>query len=68
MLNAESITDDQIRKLLEETLASADPHAKYGDHTIAGTCREALGEVHIHGSTRIGARKRCAEILNARTR
>lgn len=57
------ITDDQIRELLAAVLASADPHEHFHGHTVAGSCREALGEIHLHGSTQAGARRRCAEYL-----
>lgn len=65
-ITAETITDDQIRQLLAEVEASADPHEKWGGHTIAGSCREALGEIHLHGSTQEGARRRCANYLNVK--
>lgn len=57
------ITDDDIRELLAAVLASADPHVQYQGHTVAGSCREALGEIHLHGSTQAGARRRCMEFL-----
>ena len=62
MLTAESITEDQIRELW----STCKPEDRYGGHTVAGTCREALGELHLHGSTQAGARRRCAELINMR--
>ena len=62
MLTGETITDEQIRELW----ASCKSGDRYGGHTVAGTCREALGELHLHGSTQAGARRRCAEIINKR--
>jgi hypothetical protein len=66
VITADTITDEQIRALLADVLTSTDKFERYKGRTIAGTCREALGEAHLHGSTQHGARARCAEILNAR--
>lgn len=51
MITADTITDEQIRELRDGV-----------DGPVA-LCNVALGGVQLH---RVWARKRCAEILNAR--
>jgi len=67
MITADNIIDEQIRELL----ASAGPDDRIGGHYLIATCHEALAadgdpNVHLHGSSRAGARRRCAEVINAR--
>lgn len=64
MLTGDTITDEQIIKLRSDVLAGADTHERFEGHSVAASCSEALGEVHLHGSTRAGARDRCADYLN----
>lgn len=66
-VTAETITDEQIRDLLALVSAGNTVEMHRG-HRVDAICREALGEVHLHGSSTQAARRHCAEILNARAK
>ncbi len=68
-LTADTITDEQIRKLREcivDDMAAAEPEARVPSAALAiADCWDSV-DVRLRPNHRTAARARCAEILNAR--
>lgn len=76
MITADTITDEQIRELRKVAAKErSDPdhpnfdrsHGLFGAGPVIPACWDALNG-RLHPRTRLAARARCAEILNARGR
>lgn len=63
-VTAETITDDQIRELREQSYLRDHENVDPNDDLTYVYCRIALGTMR---GNRAKARARCAEILNARS-
>jgi hypothetical protein len=67
VLTADTITDEQIRELkLEIEVRFERGVNTQDDRDMHALCLEALGEIHLHGSTQHRAKRLVAARLNAR--